>query len=269
MAASTSSKASSTIKSVIDRVTGNSKEKAVKTVNMNDDELFQGNDTSEDQKEEKPQQVAPKTKPLIAIIYHSVYNHIRTLTDSLEAGVKAAGCDVKVYQVQEILSKEVLKKMYGVDQDLYAEKHPIITHEKLIELANVDGFLFGFPTRFGMMSASMKAFWDSTGGIWQKGLWVGKPAGFYSASGSQGSIPQTILTAVTQLANHGMVYVPLGGSSQALFKMELHGGGPLGAGTLAGADGKRQPSDLEKEIAHHQGKHTAEFVKRLWRGSNM
>ncbi|KAE9617726.1 putative NAD(P)H dehydrogenase (quinone) [Lupinus albus] len=30
-----------------------------------------------------------------------------------------------------------------------------------------DGFVFGFPTRFGMMSAQFKAFLDATGGLWR------------------------------------------------------------------------------------------------------
>ena len=35
--------------------------------------------------------------------------------------------------------------------------------------------------------------------------------------------------------------------------MNLLGGGPWGAGTLSGPDGKRQPTTLEKEAAECQG----------------
>lgn len=55
----------------------------------------------------------------------------------------------------------------------------VITHERLPELLEYDGILFGVPTRFGMMAAQMKAFFDMTGGFWQKGQLVGKPAGFF------------------------------------------------------------------------------------------
>jgi NAD(P)H dehydrogenase (quinone) len=45
---------------------------------------------------------------------------------------------------------------------------------------------------------------------------------------------------------------------------EITGGSPYGAGTLAGADGKRQPSANELAIARFQGRHVAEIAKRLF-----
>jgi NAD(P)H dehydrogenase (quinone) len=44
---------------------------------------------------------------------------------------------------------------------------------------------------------------------------------------------------------------------------EITGGTPYGATTLAGADGKRQPSENELAIASFQGKHVAEIAARL------
>jgi len=44
---------------------------------------------------------------------------------------------------------------------------------------------------------------------------------------------------------------------------EIHGGSPYGAGCLAGTDGKRQPSDLEKKVAKHQGSYFAGVAKKL------
>lgn len=72
------------------------------------------------------------------------------------------------------------------------------------------------------------------------------------------------LTAITQLAHHGMVYVPIGYTFGAgMFEMNaVKGGSPYGAGTFAG-DGTRQPTKLELEQAVHQGKYTAGFAKRL------
>ncbi len=36
------------------------------------------------------------------------------------------------------------------------------------DFQDYDGFIFGLPTRFGMMASQMKAFFDSTGALWQK-----------------------------------------------------------------------------------------------------
>ena len=100
--------------------------------------------------------------------------------------------------------------MYGQNQKNFAQKHPIMTRDKLDHFKSFDGYLFGVGSRFGMMSAQMKAFFDGTGGLWQSGALVGKPAGFFFCSGSQGGGQETVaLTAITQLAAHGMVYVPI------------------------------------------------------------
>jgi multimeric flavodoxin WrbA len=40
-------------------------------------------------------------------------------------------------------------------------------------------------------------------------------------------------------------------------------GSPWGAGAYAGADGSRQPSALEREIARIQGKSFAEYLARI------
>ena len=43
---------------------------------------------------------------------------------------------------------------------------------------------------------------------------------------------------------------------------KVRGGSPYGAGTYAG-DGSRQPSELELDIAFHQGKYFAGISKKL------
>lgn len=65
---------------------------------------------------------------------------------------------------------------------------PIITAS---ELAEADGVLFGFPTRFGMMAAQFKAFFDSTGGLWRTQQLAGKPAGIFYSTASQGGGQET------------------------------------------------------------------------------
>ena len=48
-----------------------------------------------------------------------------------------------------------------------------------------DGFVFGFPTRFGMMASQMKAFFDATGQHWSKGSLHGKAASMFTSAASQ------------------------------------------------------------------------------------
>lgn len=71
-------------------------------------------------------------------------------------------------------------------------------------------------------------------------------------------------TAITQLAHHGMLFVPIGYTFGAgMFKMDsVRGGSPYGAGVFAG-DGTREPTEMELALAEHQGKYMAQIVKRL------
>jgi NAD(P)H dehydrogenase (quinone) len=43
----------------------------------------------------------------------------------------------------------------------------------------------------------------------------------------------------------------------------VHGGSPYGCGTIAGSDGSRMPTDLEKKIATHHGAHFGGVVCKL------
>ena len=65
---------------------------------------------------------------------------------------------------------------------------PMITPNELTE---ADGFIFGFPTRFGMMAAQFKAFLDKTGPLWLRQQLAGKPAGIFYSTGSQGGGQET------------------------------------------------------------------------------
>lgn len=84
----------------------------------------------------------------------------------------------------ETLSDEVLGKMGAPARSDVA----VITPNELIE---ADGIIFGFPTRFGMMAAQFKAFFDATGGLWKTQALAGKPAGIFYSTGSQGGGQET------------------------------------------------------------------------------
>ncbi|KAK4439269.1 putative NAD(P)H dehydrogenase (quinone) FQR1-like 1 [Sesamum alatum] len=195
----------------------------------------------------------------VYIVYYSMYGHVERLAQEIKKGAESVeGVEAKLWQVPETLSAEILAKM-GAPPKTDA---PVITPS---ELANADGLVFGFPTRFGMMAAQFKAFLDATGGLWRTQALAGKPAGIFYSTGSQGGGQETTaLTAITQLVHHGMIFVPIGYTFGAgMFEMEqVKGGSPYGAGTFAG-DGSRQPTDLELGQAFHQGKCIAAVAKKL------
>ena len=163
-------------------------------------------------------------KAKILVVYYSMYGHIATMADKVIEGIKATGAEVTVRQIPETLPAEVLAKMHAPPK---RESVPVVTHDDLIA---ADGIFFGFPTRYGMVPAQVKAFWDSTGQLWSKGSLVGKMAAtFFSTATQGGGQETTALTFVTQLVHHGIIYVPLGYSCPLLFNLdEVHGGSPYG-----------------------------------------
>ena len=88
-------------------------------------------------------------------------------------------------KVPETLSEAVLAKM-GAPQK--SKEVPLITAKELID---GDAFLFGIPTRFGLMCSQMKSFFDSTGSLWQTQSLAGKPAGFFFSTGTQAGGQET------------------------------------------------------------------------------
>ncbi|KAK9164086.1 hypothetical protein Syun_004988 [Stephania yunnanensis] len=196
----------------------------------------------------------------VYIVFYSMYGHVEGLARRMKKGVDGIdGVEGVLFRVPETMPPEVL------DQMKVPEKGDEIPEISAAELVEADGVLFGFPTRYGCMAAQMKAFFDSTGQLWKEQKLAGKPAGFFVSTGTQGGGQETTAwTAITQLAHHGMLFVPIGYTFGAgMFKMDsIRGGSPYGAGVFAG-DGTREPSETELSLAEHQGNYMAAIVKRV------
>ncbi|XVF01438.1 hypothetical protein REPUB_Repub04eG0089200 [Reevesia pubescens] len=210
---------------------------------------------------ENSSQISQEAKKLkIFIVFYSMYGHVECLAKRMKKGVDSIdGVEGFLYRVPETLPMDVLEQMRVPQKE---DDLPVISVDQLLE---ADGLLFGFPTRFGSMASQMKAFFDSTGHLWEQQSLAGVPAGFFVSTGTQGGGQETTAwTAITQLAHHGMLYVPIGYTFGAgMFKMDsIRGGSPYGAGVYSG-DGTRVPSETELALAEHQGKYMAAMVKRF------
>ena len=195
----------------------------------------------------------------ILVLYYSMYGHIETMAKAVADGARSVeGAEVTIKRVPELMSEEVARKA-GAKLDQPA---PIATVD---ELAGYDAIIFGTPTRFGNMCAQMRNFLDQTGGLWVKGALVGKVGSVFTSTGTQHGGQETTITSFhSTLLHQGMIVVGTPYSCQGLLNMtEITGGSPYGAGTLAGADGSRQPSENELKIARFQGEHVANIARKL------
>lgn len=195
----------------------------------------------------------------VLVLYYSMYGHIEVMAQAVAEGVREAeGADAVIKRVPEIIPADQALAI-GVKLDQPAQ---IATTD---ELADYDAIIFGTPTRFGNMAAQMRNFLDQTGKLWLNGGLIGKVASVFTSTATQHGGQETTVTSFhTTLLHQGMVIVGVPYSCKELMNMdEISGGSPYGAGTLAGADGKRMPSANELAIARFQGKHAAEIAKRL------
>jgi NAD(P)H dehydrogenase (quinone) len=195
----------------------------------------------------------------VLVLYYSMYGHIESMAEAVAEGARSvADTEVSVKRVPELVPEEVARKA-GAKLDQAA---PLATVD---ELPDYDAIIFGTPTRFGNMCAQMRNFLDQTGKHWMSGALIGKVGSVFTSTATQHGGQETTITSFhTTLLHQGMVIVGVPYSSQELTNMgEITGGSPYGAGTLAGSDGRRQPSANELAIARFQGRHVAEIAAKL------
>ena len=194
----------------------------------------------------------------VLVLYHSMYGHIETLANKVAEGVRSiSGAEVIIKRVAETIPEAAFKAAGGkADQSA-----PVAAPA---ELGEYDAIIFGTPTRFGNMSGQMRTFLDQTGGLWAKGALAGKVGSVFTSTGTMGGQETTITSFWHTLAHHGMIIVPTGYGVQSQFDMtQVKGGSPYGAATIAGADGSRQPSEAELELAYAQGAKVAQLAVKL------
>ncbi|MEO1192793.1 MAG: NAD(P)H:quinone oxidoreductase [Pseudomonadota bacterium] len=191
----------------------------------------------------------------VLVLYYSSYGHIETMAKAVAEGAGGVeGVEVTVKRVPELVPDAVAQSSnFKTDQEA-----PVADPK---ELADYDAIIFGTPTRFGNMAAQMRNFLDQTGGLWFNGKLIGKVGSVFTSTGTGGGNESTILTFIPTLLHHGMIYVGLPYAAQELTQIdEVRGGSPYGAGTIAGADGSRQPSETELNLARFQGRHVAQVA---------
>lgn len=198
----------------------------------------------------------------VNVIFHSIHGHIWRMAEAVAEGAGSAGAEVKLLQVKETLSDEIIAKMGATESKKKFAHVPVAAIEHLSE---ADAVIFGTPTRFGNMTAQMRALLDATGGLWMKGTLIGKVGSVFTSTATQhGGQESTILSFHITLLHHGMVIVGLPYSEQRQMGMkEINGGSPYGASTIAGVQGERMPTADELEMARFQGRHVAGIAAKL------
>ncbi|MBC7284603.1 NAD(P)H:quinone oxidoreductase [Hoeflea sp.] len=194
----------------------------------------------------------------VLVLYYSSWGHMEAMAQAAAKGAKAAGADVVIKRVPELVPESVAKAAhYKLDQEA-AIAEPL-------ELENYDAIIFGVSTRYGMMAAQMKNFLDQTGPLWAEGKLVNKVGSVMASTATQhGGAEMALISTQTALQHHGMIIVPLSYAYQGQMGNDVvRGGAPYGMTTTSNGDGSRMPSEQELEGAEFQGKRVAEITAKL------
>jgi NAD(P)H dehydrogenase (quinone) len=192
----------------------------------------------------------------ILVLYYSRTGSTARLAEQIARGINSvAGCNARVRTVPAVSPDTAAS-----EPSIPADGPPYATNADLAECA---GLVMGSPTRFGNMAAALKYFLDGTGSDWLSGSLTGKPAGvFTSTSSLHGGQESTLLTMALPLIHHGMLFVGIPFSEQALTSTTT-GGTPYGASHLARERDNVEPDEDESQIAQHLGKRVAEAALKL------
>ena len=194
--------------------------------------------------------------PRIAVIYYSATGNISSMAHALAGGAAEGGADVVVRRVAETAPPEAIAANPRWQQFVDGATDDIAT---LDDVAWADGLAFGSPTRFGGPSSQLKAFLDTTGGLWFSGVLASKACtSFTTASTGHGGLESTILAMNNHFYHWGSVIVPLGYVDQHVVRVT---GNPYGASWVS-RSGAPPDSDA-LEACRLQGLRLARVAARL------
>ena len=194
--------------------------------------------------------------PFVLVLYYSCHGATAKMAEYIARGVeKINGIEARIRTVPPIsLKTEVTEPNIPQSGPLF------ITNDDLKDCA---ALALGSPTRFGNMAAPLKYFIDTTSGLWQSGVLIGKPAGFFTSTASlHGGQETTLLSMMLPLLHHGALIVGLPYTEAELFTT-TSGGTPYGPSHMAGLKGKQPISLEEQNLCQALGKRLAEITLKL------
>jgi NAD(P)H dehydrogenase (quinone) len=196
----------------------------------------------------------------VAVIYYSATGTTYALARAIEEGAKAAGAEVRFRKVKELAPEEAIKSNQG--WAAHREETKDVAEAQLEDLEWADAMIFGTPTRYGLPTAQLKQFIDTTGGLWAKGKLVNKIASsFTSTATAHGGQEATILALNTTFYHWGALIVGPG----YVDPVQFQSGNPYGV-SFTSNNGQLKPDEVALAAARFQGKRVTEVAAQFLAG---
>ena len=195
----------------------------------------------------------------VLIVFYSRNGSTEALANAVAEGAKAAGAEVRLRRVRDIVGPEVMAQAPGWAENS-ARMQAQYEAPTTADCEWADAIVFGAPTRFGIVAAELKAFIDSLGGLWFGGKLLGKAGAVFSATATtHGGAETTILSMFSVLSHLGLIIVPNGYGDPITFQA----GTPYGAHTAVDGQYVKAPHDNDLAAGRYQGKRVTEIAGAL------
>jgi NAD(P)H dehydrogenase (quinone) len=196
----------------------------------------------------------------VAVIYYSATGTTYSLARAVEEGARAAGAEVRLRKVHELAPEEAIASNEGWSAHRLETQD--VAEASLDDLRWADAIIFGTPTRYGLPTAQLKQFLDTTGSLWATGALVNKVASsFTSAATLHGGHEATILTLNTTFYHWGAIIVGPGYADPIQFQS----GNPYGV-SFTSNNGTLKPDETALAAARFQGRRVAEVAAQFLAG---
>jgi NAD(P)H dehydrogenase (quinone) len=160
----------------------------------------------------------------VAIIYYSATGTTYHLARAVEQGASEAGAEVRLRKVRELAPDEAIASNQGWAAHRLETQH--VNEAINDDLVWADAIIFGTPTRYGLPTAQLKLFLDTTGKLWAEGALLNKVCSSFTSTATQHGGQETTIISLNMTFYHwGAIIVGPGYADPIQFKA----GNPYGA----------------------------------------
>lgn len=196
-----------------------------------------------------------------AVIYYSATGTTYQLARAIEEGAKSAGAEVRLRKVKELAPDEAIATNQGWAAHKLETQH--VAEATLADLEWADAVIFGTPTRYGLPSAQLKQFIDSTGPLWGQGKLINKFGSSFTSAATVHGGQETTIASLNNIFYHwGSIIVPPGYADPIQFQA----GNPYGTSFVSN-NGTAKPDDVALAAGRFQGKHVADVAAQFLAGA--
>jgi len=197
----------------------------------------------------------------LAVIYYSATGTTYRLAKAVAEGAEGAGAEVRLRKVKELAPEQAIASNEGWAENVRATQD--VQEATLDDLTWADAIVFGTPTRYGLPTAQLKQFIDTTGPLWATGKLVNKVcSSFTSAATTHGGQESTILALNNTFYHWGALIVGPGYADPIQFQS----GNPYGV-SFKSDNGQTRPDETALSAARFQGKRVAEIAAQFVKGA--